>query len=259
MLFDIIILVLRETIEAGVLLSLLLSISNQHKLGYRWLSSGLFIGVIFATIYTVNFRLVGEWFDFAGQEVINATMQFIIYTCLILLCSLLIYSKLKNNLSSQLIFSIAIALAITRELAEMFIFYTGFFQSDGDLVKAFTSGFIGLMIGISLGVLCYYAISVWNRATANAIQIVLLTFIAAGMSVQATQLLIQVDWLSASKPLWSSNWLLQESSTFGQMTYAVFGYEATPTLPEVSLYLATLSLIIVLSVLKYSSTKVGNS
>ena len=87
MLIDIVILVLRETIEAGALLSLLLCISNQHKLGYRWLWGGLLIGTISASIYAVNFGLVGEWFDYAGQEVINASMQFVIYGCLLFLCS----------------------------------------------------------------------------------------------------------------------------------------------------------------------------
>ncbi|MFT5137393.1 MAG: high-affinity iron transporter [Arenicella sp.] len=251
MLLDIIILVLRETIEAGALLSLLLCISNQHKLAYRWLWSGMLIGTISAAVYALNFSLVGEWFDYAGQEVVNASMQLVIYACLLFLCSLLIFSKLRDSRLLQLTFTLAIALAITREFAEMFIFYSGFFQSDGDLIKAFTGGFIGLMIGVSFGVLCYYAITVWNRPTSKTIQIVLLSLIAAGMSVQATQLLIQVDWVSASKPVWSTNWLLPESSTFGQMTYAVFGYEATPTKPEVSLYLVTLGFIAVLSVVAY--------
>ncbi|MFT6407846.1 MAG: high-affinity iron transporter [Arenicella sp.] len=251
MLLDIIILVLRETIEAGVLLSLLLCISNQHNLTYRWLWSGMLIGAISASIYAANFRFVGEWFDYAGQEVVNASMQFAIYASLLLLCYLLIFSKLKDGRLLQVVLSLAIGLAITRELAEMIIFYSGFFQSDGDLVKAFTSGFIGLMIGISFGVLCYYAINVWSRPISRIIQICLLSFIAAGMSVQAIQLLIQVDWVSASKPLWSTNWLLQESSVFGQMTYAIFGYEATPTLAEVSLYLMTLGFIFVLSAIGY--------
>jgi len=254
MLLDIIILVLRETVEAGVILSLLLCISNQYKLGYSWFYSALSIGVILASVYAANFRLVGEWFDFAGQEVINASMQFIIYACLLTICSLLIFSNLKGYRQLKLILGIAIALAITRELAEMFIFYAGFFQSDGDLVKVFTGSFIGMMIGLSFGVLCYYAINIWNRSTSKIIQIIFLTLIAAGMSVQATQLLIQIDWLSASKPLWSSNWLLDESSIFGQMTYAVFGYESSPTLPEVILYLSTLIFIAVLSVVSYAKS-----
>lgn len=251
MLIDIIILVLRETLEAGVILSLLLCISNQYKLGYRWFFCALLIGVILASVYAANFRLVGEWFDYAGQEVINASMQFIIYACLLIIGFVLIFSNPKSFRQSKLILGIAIALAITRELAEMFIFYAGFFQSDGDLVKVFAGSFIGMMIGLSFGVLCYYAINIWNRSTSKIIQIIFLTLIAAGMSVQATQLLIQIDWLSASKPLWSSNWLLDESSILGQMTYAVFGYESSPTMPEVILYLVTLSFIAVLSIIRY--------
>lgn len=255
MLLDIIILVLRETLEIGILLSVLLCVSSQSKLNLKWLWSGLLVGSIAALCYAANFNLIGEMFDYAGQEVFNASMQFVIHAGLLVICALLIF---KIELAKQPlilpILTIIISLAITRELAEIIIFYTGFFQSQGDVIKGVTSGFIGLMIGASFGVIFYVAIISWRPSVSRLIQITLLTLIAAGMSVQATQLLIQVDWISASKAVWNSNWLLSESSIAGQMTYAILGYEATPTKPEVLLYFATLLTVFVFGAIKFSRT-----
>lgn len=258
MLLDIIILVLRETLEAGVLLSVLLCMSNQNKLSLNWLWVGLILGCVVAIFYAANFSAVGEIFDYAGQEVLNASIQIIICICLLVICSFLILKKQFYMPSSIVpIMVIVIGLAITRELTEMIIFYTGFVQSQGDIGKALTSGFIGLMIGASFGVLCYAAISSWHPSTSRKVQIGLLTLIAAGMSVQATQLLIQVDWITASKPVWNTNWILSESSIVGQMTYAVLGYEATPSFPEVFFYATIVLIVIVLSLIRYGYVRQG--
>lgn len=251
MLLDIVILVLREILEISVLLSVLLCVSSQNKLNLKWLWFGLFFGSLAAFSYAVNFNIVSEMFDYAGQEVFNASMELITHAGLLIVCALLIFRiKLAKQLFITTILAIIIGLTITRELAEVIIFYTGFFQSQGDLVKGSTSGFIGLMVGASFGVLCYVVINSWRPPVSRLIQITLLTLIAAGMSVQAIQLLIQVDWISASKAVWNTNWILSESSIAGQLTYAILGYEAAPTKPEVMLYFATILIVGVFTAIK---------
>lgn len=254
MLLDIIILVLRETIEAGILISVLLSVARQQEMGSGWLWTGLFLGAFLATTYAINFNQVSELFDYAGQEVFNATLQLFIYSCLLTIAISLISNTTRKHLRFwQTIMLFTVCLAITRELTEMVIFYTGYLQSNGDLLQAATSGFVGLMIGSSFGAISYYAIISWRPEVAKVIQFSLLTLISAGMAVQAIQLLMQIDWISSSKPLWDSNYLLPESSAIGQITYAVFGYEATPTLIEVCAYTATIIIMgLILFLSRYS-------
>lgn len=251
MFLDTIILVLTESIEAGALLSLLLCISNQHKTGLNWLWFGLPVGTFGAVLYAFNFSIVGEWFEYAGQEAVNAVLLSVISTSLMTLSVLLIFAKMANKAIVNTLLFLAISCAIARELTEVVMFYIGFIQSEGDLIKAITSGFIGFTIGISFGVLYYYLINIWRQPISRIIQIGLLTLISAGMMVQAVQLLIQVDWINSTKPLWDSNWLLAESSIAGQMTYAIFGYEATPSLPEVTVYSAIILSILLISCIHY--------
>ncbi|MBL4672733.1 MAG: hypothetical protein JKX81_10785, partial [Arenicella sp.] len=237
MLLDIVILVLRETLEAGALLSVLLCVSTQHKLNLNWLWIGLVLGCTASVFYAINFSNIGEMFNYAGQELLNATMLLTICLGLVVLCYFLIFQKPRFlHPVVAPIMACVTTLVVARELVELVIFFTGLIQSQGDIGKAATSGFIGLMIGTSFGVLCYVAIHSWRASISRRIQITMFTLIAAGMSVQATQLLIQIDWISASKPLWDTNWILTESSITGQLTYAIFGYEATPTAHEIIFY-----------------------
>ncbi len=243
MLLDAVLIVLRETLEAGVLVSVLLSLGNLYQLKRNWLWSSLIVGGVSAFFYASQLGVVSEWFDYVGQEVVNASFQYGLYLCLLCICFLISSTQPINKRLLRLLLGAAVVLAVIREGTEVIIFFTGFL-SDGDvLVKAITSGFIGLMIGFSVGALCYYLIVSPVYKNSRILSIGVLVFVAAGMVAQATQLLIQADWLPSSAPLWDSSSFLPEASTMGQLAYAVFGYEASPTLIEVVLYFTALLLI----------------
>jgi high-affinity iron transporter len=73
--------------------------------------------------------------------------------------------------------------------------------------------------------------------------VALLCLIGAGMVMQATLLLEQVDWLPSAQPLWDSSALVSEQSVTGELLYAVFGYEATPSAVQIGLYVGSLLLM----------------
>lgn len=252
MLLDSIVIVLRETLEASILIALLLSV--QRSVQFRqsdlqknyppivqiekiWLPAALVCGAISALLYAHNLGSISEWFDYAGQEVINATMQYCLSLSLILFLLLVGLNRLRLLPCLMLLIT---ALAITREGAEIFIFYRGFVTSSAQFSGALTSGFIGLMIGVSVGVLVFYSLTNIRPQKALVIQALLAALIAAGLAEQATQLLLQIDWLESAAPVWDSSALLPEHSVIGQLCYAVFGYEATPTGSEVLVYCMTL-------------------
>jgi high-affinity iron transporter len=86
MLLNAVITVLRETIEAGILVSVLLALGNQRGLNIRWLLISLAIGACMAALYAHHLIYISEWFDYTGQEVMNAGMQVLIYCCLLWVC-----------------------------------------------------------------------------------------------------------------------------------------------------------------------------
>ena len=71
---------------------------------------------------------------------------------------------------------------------------------------------------------------------ALVVSLVLLGFIGASMCIQATNLLIQADWVQSEAPLWDSSGLVMEDSLVGQLLYALVGYEASPSAVEAGMY-----------------------
>ncbi|MBL4761119.1 MAG: FTR1 family protein [Gammaproteobacteria bacterium] len=256
MLLDIIIIVLRETLEASILIAVLLSVSLNQSIKFNWAPMAILLGLAGAVIYGSNLGAISEWFDYAGQEVVSAGLQLVVYLLVCLLIPLQWQSMpISKGLMRILMFAIVYT-ALIREGGELYVFYTGFLQKEAVLLSALTSGFIGLAVGLSVGAIVYYALVIRGEAQAKKMHIVVLTLVAAGMMLQATQLLIQVDWLSSGEPLWDSNWLISESSIIGQVVYAIFGYEATPSLVEVGVYgLSITGVITVASLYLYCCKK----
>lgn len=236
MLLEIIVIVLRETLEASILIAVLLSVSQHQGVRLTWMPVSLLVGLICAVGYGLAMGEISEWFDYAGQEVVNASLQLWLYVLIAALipAQWLGVGSLRRPLCNLM--AAVVFLALVREGAEIYIFYSGFLQQDEVLLKALTSGFVGLAVGLSIGAIVFYTLTMVNPSTAKLLHATVLALVAAGMVLQATQLLMQVDWLSSREPLWDSNWLLAEVSIAGQMAYAVFGYEATPSLAEVAAY-----------------------
>jgi high-affinity iron transporter len=246
MLLDIVVIVLRETLEASILIAVLLSVSLCQHIKFSWAPIALLAGVVGAIFYGISLGVISEWFDYAGQEVINASLQFTVYLLICVLISLQWKSIPALKGLMRFVMSAIVCIALIREGSELYVFYMGFLQNDEVLVKALTSGFIGLAVGLSVSAIVYYSLSLRRHLQAKKLHGFILTLVAAGMTLQATQLLIQVDWISVNQPLWDSNWLIAESSVVGQVVYAIFGYEATPSLVEVGVY--SLSIIGVVTV-----------
>lgn len=241
---DIIIIVLRETLEASILISIMLSVSHHHRISFSWLFIALTVGFVGAILYAMSLGYISEMFDYVGQEVFNAFLLYAIYCFLILICAAQYYGTVKSTRRLPMLMAMAVAISIVREGGELVIFYSSVLQERTSFLSAATSGFIGLTLGMSAGSICYYSIATLSYSRARSVHIFLLSLIAAGMVLQATQLLIQADWLPGNTALWSSNRILPEDSVIGQVAYAVLGYESTPTSVEVIAYLCAVMLML---------------
>jgi high-affinity iron transporter len=247
MLLNSVILILREVLEAALLISAMLSLSHFLKISLSWLKWSIGIGMLSTWAYSTNLIHISNWFEGVGQEVSNAFIQYIIYTLLALLCIWLIKKNLFSRRSLQIITWIMgamISLSMIREFSEIFIYLQVFSSDSQQFTGVMMGAFLGASIGLSLGTLFYHLLNYLGDKGSLSIIIVVLSFIAAGMLSQATQLLIQADWLASHSPLWDSSAWISERSIVGQLLYAVFGYESTPSLIEVSVYFTGLFIIL---------------
>ncbi|PHS69040.1 MAG: iron permease [Methylophaga sp.] len=241
MLINSVIIILREVLEAALIISVLLAVSQKLQLSKQWLVAALIAGLIGAAVYAINLKMVSMAFEGSGQEIINANLHLLIYGFIFFLVAIL-KGKPYHRLT-LLAMTSCVAVASIREGSEIIIYIHGFFAIPDLFLPVIIGSIIGMGIGISVGVLFYYLIV--NMSFNNGIRLVLflLILIAGGMIIQATQLLIQADIISSQLPLWDSSSIIDERSLFGQLLYALIGYESTPTATQVYCYITSLILM----------------
>ncbi len=247
MLLNSVVIVLREVLEAALLLSVLLASGRFLHTNNRWVAAALSIGIIGAASYGYFLESVSEWFDGVGQEVCNALLQFGTFALLAAIV-FQIPGRLDNRGNSSrkvaTLMAAAVALAITREGAEILVYVSGFWSMTDFFSAVAIGSVIGACIGFSIGVLIYYLLLAQPIRRAPATSVVLLALIAAGISSQATRLLIQADWISAAGPIWDTSNILSEQSLAGQLMYALIGYEASPAAIEVLVHVGSMLIVI---------------
>ena len=74
-----VVIVLREVLEAAVLVSALLALARSVHLGQRWLWLALPLAAIGVALYASFLAVITDALDGAGQEVLNASLQAGVY------------------------------------------------------------------------------------------------------------------------------------------------------------------------------------
>lgn len=249
-----VIIILREVLEAAILISLLMVLHLKFHFYRHWLSIAILSGIGGASLYAGAFGNISAWFDGSGQEVVNAFSLLCVGTCLIiqLLLSAWRYRNKIYLLQSTsrlptmiLTFTaiIIMAMAIAREGAEIIVYYSGMAEQQRHSNSMIIGGIIGGGLGICIGVLSFtilYQLAAKNLMIASS---VLLILIIAGVMTEATQYFIQAGWVMTDEPIWDISSFISESSVTGQLLYAVFAYEASPTLEEVMVWCLTAGLL----------------
>lgn len=242
-----VIIVLREVLEAALLISLLAGLSHNQQLSLRWLIAGVAGGIGLAIVYAFYLATISDWFDGVGQEVVNGLQLGLVFL-LLLLINVLISMAPRRSVDALLLpaMAMAVALIFAHEGAELLVYWSGMLSNPDYFVGVLTGSAIGLGIGFSIGALFYYLL-IAGFAERSAISLQgLLALVAAGLNLQASQFFIQADWLVEQQPVMDFSAFIPEQSVVGQLLYALLGYEATPGPIQIAVYLLSLALLIIL-------------
>lgn len=234
MFLNAVILILQETIEAALIISVLLALGHRIGIESRWILPALVAGFVGALALGLQLHTISSWLDYTGQEICNALLQLGIVVCLLFL-SVRTGSRAHNR-ETILAMGLIVVMAIAREGSEVFI-YLYSFRTDAELLSTtLLGGAIGAGTGICGGVLLYYLLGELPDQIALRIAAVLVALVAGSMALQAVMQLEQADYLPATAILWNSSGLVAEDSITGQVLYALVGYEATPSLLQGASY-----------------------
>lgn len=241
------IIVLREVLEAVLIICMLLASSSALGLRFRWLPPALFAGLTGALIYALSLEDISMAFEGFGQEIVNAVILLLIML-LLLAHNFLAMREFKAPkiarlpALSLLVLSATIAMALVREGSEIYLYVYSYGVVAGDMTSVLAGGAIGTGIGFSLGTFIYYGLRTLSARHCLLFSSIMALVIGAGMSSQAALFLAQADLVPTSEPLWDSSALVAESSLLGELLQAVIGYEASPIATQVVMFAGALLL-----------------
>ena len=260
---DAVMLVLRETLEAALFVSLLLALCRHLGLRGRWARLAVPLGLLASWILARVAGPVAEAFDGSGQELLNATLYATTIACFIAV-NLLLVPVLATAADDDVdaaatptqrpaflfLFVAIVTCSMAREGSEVWIYLSSFVGAPAAMSAAVTGGLIGTGIGLSMCALIYYAFSFLDQRWFLRLFFVLATLVVGGLSMQLAKLGLQIGWLESGKSLWDTSWLVSERSWFGEFLHALFGYDANPDTTQAVFYIGTLLIVAIGTVLQ---------
>tara|TARA_R110002111_G_scaffold229555_1_gene290771 strand:- start:38 stop:814 length:777 start_codon:yes stop_codon:yes gene_type:complete len=257
MLLNSVIFILREVLEASLIISVFLALSQNRSLSKTWSIPAVLLGLGFAALYASQITAISHAFDGVGQEVTNAGLHLLIYIFMVSTIVLLKYTGRRQFAIFTMM--ACVVFASIREGSELIMYLSGFVTAPELFSSVMLGSAIGAGIGVSLGVFFYYSIASMRLNLGLLFGLILLVFIAGGMVSQAVQLLTQADFISSQSAIWNSTFLVDEQSLIGQLLYALIGYESTPTLVQFIAYSLSLVVGAVLAMRTFLSSMVSET
>jgi high-affinity iron transporter len=252
------IIVLREVIEAGLVVGIVLAATQTLPMRGRYVAGGVLAGLIGGAFVAAFAGALSNALAGAGQEVFNAAILGIAVFMLgwhniwmarhgrqITEDMRQLGREVLSGSRSLTALAIVVAVAVLREGSEVVLFLYGVVISSGESgVSLVLGGLLGLLLGAAISALTYKGLAVIPPRHLFKVTSVVIGFMAAGMAAQCVAFLEQADIATGlGKIVWNTSSLLADNSVAGRVLHTLVGYTGKPTELQLVVYLATLGTI----------------
>ncbi len=252
------IIVFRETLEAALIVTIVLAATKGLPGSKRWIAAGLVAGLIGAAVVALLANSIAQAVEGVGQELFNAA---ILFAAVIMLGWHNVWMQqhgreMSANLKaasaavragerSLAALAIVVGIAVLREGSETVLFLYGIATAGtGGWSVLLGGGLIGVLAGVVVGVGLYFGLLSIPHRYLFGVTSALVLFIAAGLAAQAVNFLAQADILPPlGGSVWNTSSVLDERSIAGRVLHTLIGYSAQPTPLQLIAYLLTLVVI----------------
>jgi high-affinity iron transporter len=252
------IIVLREVIEAGLIVGIVLAATRTLPSRGRYVAAGILAGLLGAALVAAFAGALTNALAGAGQEVFNAA---ILGLAVIMLGWHNIWMArhgrqigedmrrlgrdVLSGSRSLTALAVVVAVAVLREGSEVVLFLYGVVISSGESgLSLVLGGLLGLLLGAGISTLTYTGLAVIPPRHLFRVTSVLIGFMAAGMAAQSVAFLEQADIATAlGDAVWNTSFVLADNSVVGRVLHTLLGYSDKPTELQLVVYLATLGTI----------------
>ena len=246
--------VFRETLEAALIVAIVMGASRGVLARGRWVAGGVALGVAGALGVALSAGAIVQAVEGRGQELFNAGV-------LLAAVAMLAWHNVwlsaharahvdamrhlghdvRTGLKPLSAILAVTALAVLREGAETVLFLYGLWAGSGERTELAAGAGAGLAAGVLVGVLLYRGllrIPLRHFFMATGLLVLLL---AAGLAAAAAAYLTQAGLLPPiSEELWDTSGILSVESVPGRILHVLIGYQDRPTGIQLVFYVATL-------------------
>ncbi|MFZ3328872.1 MAG: FTR1 family protein [Methylocella sp.] len=252
------IIVLREVVEAGLIVGIVLAATRTLPSRGLYVAGGILAGLLGAALVAAFAGTLANALAGVGQEVFNAA---ILGLAVIMLGWHNIWMArhgrqigedlrrlgrdVLSGSRSLTALAVVVAVAVLREGSEVVLFLYGVVISSGESgLSLMLGGLLGLLLGAGISALTYQGLAVIPPRHLFRVTSVLIGFMAAGMAAQSVAFLEQADIATAlGDAVWNTSSVLADNSIAGRVLHTLLGYTGKPTELQLVVYLATLGTI----------------
>lgn len=256
--YENLILVFREVLEAALIISIVAAATRGVPGRARWILAGIGLGIVGAAVVAAFAGAIGDAMSGMGQEWFNAIV--LLAAVLMIGWHVIWMSRHARELTLQMkavgndvshgkrpmtALLIVITLAVLREGSEVVLFGYGLIASGSQLSELFIGGGLGLVLGTAVGLALYFGLLTIPVRHFFSATNWLLVLLAGGLAGSAAGKLVQADVLPAlADPLWDTSAVLTDESALGEFLHVLVGYSAQPTGMQVAFYVITVLLLL---------------
>jgi len=251
--------VFRETLEAALIVAIVMGASRGVAARGRWIAGGVVLGIVGALVVAAFAGAISEAVQGRGQELFNAAVL-LVAVAMLAWHNVWMSSHARKHVEEMrhlghdvsvgakpMSAMLAVtALAVLREGAETVLFLYGLMATGGSAGLAL-GGILGLVGGTAIGVLLYFGLLRVPLRHFFTVTGVIVLLLAAGLAASAAGFLVQAGLLpSIVNQVWDTSGILSIGSLAGRMLHVLVGYNDRPTGVELLFYVVTLVTILAL-------------
>jgi len=251
------IIVFREVIEAGLIVGIVLAVTQGVDGSRRWIFGGVLAGLFGALVVAGFAEQLSAAIAGRGQELFNAG---VLGLAVIMLAWHNIWMarhgrEMARELSavgrsvasgekSFMALAIVVGVAVLREGAEVALFLYGILLSGESTADLLLGGLGGLALGAGLSFLTFKGLVTIPPKKLFGATSLLVTLLAGGLAAQCVGFLQQAGLVTAmSQTVWDTSSILPDNSLLGRVLHTLIGYSDQPSAMQLVVYLATIATI----------------
>ncbi|HVY20311.1 MAG TPA: FTR1 family protein [Bauldia sp.] len=248
------VIVLREVIEAGLIVGIVLAATRGVQARGVWVGVGVLGGLLGAGVVAMFAGAISSLFEGYGQEIFNAAILLVAVVMLAWHNAWMashgrqmaaevrkVGQEVAHGDRPPIALAIVCGVAVLREGSEVVLFLYGIAAAGSSGTSMLTGGLLGVLGGVAVTGLSYLGLLAIPQRYIFTVTGWLITLLAAGLAAQAVFFLNAANVVTAfNTQIWDTSAFLPQDGVIGLILHTLIGYTDRPTGMQLIAYVAVI-------------------